>query len=93
MRLENYPFRFRENFSGFYRLKPFILLVAQKEIQVDVRILSATNKDLAQMVREGRFREDLYHRLRVSVIHAPSLRERRGDIPSLVNFLFIDTEI
>lgn len=70
----------------FLQTQTFYPIGGTKEIQVDVRILSATNKDLAQMVREGRFREDLYHRLRVSVIHAPSLRERRGDIPSLVNF-------
>ena len=58
-------------------------------VKVDVRIIAATHKDLAQLVKSGKFREDLYHRLNVIRIHVPALRERRSDIPALVRF-FLD---
>lgn len=62
----------------------------EKEIPVDVRILAATNKDLRKMIDENTFREDLYHRLSVIVIHVPPLRERKDDIPLLVDS-FVET--
>jgi two-component system, NtrC family, nitrogen regulation response regulator NtrX len=54
-----------------------------KEIKVNVRVIAATNKDLRKEIAEGNFREDLYHRLSVIVIHVPSLNERKDDIPML----------
>jgi two-component system, NtrC family, nitrogen regulation response regulator NtrX len=57
-----------------------------KPIQVDVRVLAATNKDLEEEIVEGRFREDLLYRLNVVPIHVPALRERKQDIPALVAF-------
>lgn len=56
----------------------------EKLISVDVRIVTATNRDLAAAVRDGRFREDLYHRLDVAAISLPTLAERQGDIEALV---------
>jgi len=54
-----------------------------KEIKVDIRVITATNKDLGRMVREGKFREDLYFRINVVRVHLPSLGERKEDIPLL----------
>jgi two-component system nitrogen regulation response regulator GlnG len=65
--------------SEFYRVG------GQTPIKVDVRVIAATNQDLARAVKESRFREDLYHRLNVIRINTPPLRQRREDIPVLLN--------
>jgi DNA-binding NtrC family response regulator len=59
---------------------------SDKDIKVNVRVVAATNKDLKKEIAEGRFREDLYHRLAVILIKVPALNERRDDIPLLINF-------
>jgi len=57
-----------------------------KDISVNVRVIAATNKDLKKEIEKGNFREDLFHRLSVICIHVPSLRERKEDIPELVDY-------
>lgn len=59
---------------------------SDKDIKVDVRVVAATNKNLKKEIEEGRFREDLYHRLAVILIKVPALNNRREDIPLLINF-------
>jgi two-component system nitrogen regulation response regulator GlnG len=70
--------------SEFYRVG------GQTSIKVDVRVIAATNQDLAKAVQDGRFREDLYHRLNVIRINTPPLRQRRHDIPELLNHYLED---
>lgn len=65
--------------------RKFMHLGGVQELQVDVRVIAATNIDLNILVREGKFREDLYYRLNVITVDLPSLRSRTEDIPSLVN--------
>jgi len=60
---------------------------SQQEYPVDVRILSATHKDLAALVSQGRFRQDLFYRINVIELHVPPLRERKGDIPLLIEHI------
>lgn len=66
--------------------KKILPVGSEKEVTVDVRILSATNKDLKKEIEKGNFREDLYHRLNVIEIKVPKLNDRREDIPQLVNY-------
>ena len=65
--------------------KEFKRVGGVKDIKVDVRVIAATNKNLHKLIEEGKFREDLYYRLNVIPIELPSLRERKVDIPLLVN--------
>jgi transcriptional regulator with GAF, ATPase, and Fis domain len=64
----------------------FERLGSAKTLHVDVRMIAATHRDLAAMIREGKFREDLFYRLNVFPIEIPPLRERREDVPLLINY-------
>ncbi|HON85712.1 MAG TPA: sigma-54 dependent transcriptional regulator [Syntrophorhabdaceae bacterium] len=66
--------------------KTFERIGGAKTIKVDIRFIAATNRDLEKMVKDGQFREDLYYRLNVVPIHIPPLRERKQDIPLLLNY-------
>ncbi len=59
---------------------------SDRDIKVDVRVIAATNKNLKEEIKKGKFREDLYHRLAVILIDVPSLNDRREDIPLLINY-------
>ncbi len=80
------PLSIQGKLLRFIQTQTFYPLGGIREVQVNVRVLSATNRDLSAMVREGKFREDIYHRLKVTTIHAPSLRERKEDIVPLIYF-------
>jgi two-component system nitrogen regulation response regulator GlnG len=80
------PLSLQGKLLRFIQTQTFYPLGSTKEIQVNVRVLSATNRDLSRMVQEGKFREDLYHRFRVTTIHMPPLRERKDDILPLIQF-------
>jgi DNA-binding NtrC family response regulator len=83
------PLSLQGKLLRFLQTQTFYPIGSTKEVQVNVRVISATNRDLPSMVKEGRFRDDLYHRLSVTTVHVPPLRERKKDILPLVNF-FVD---
>jgi two-component system nitrogen regulation response regulator NtrX len=64
----------------------FLRVGGNRRVEVDVRVLASTNRDLMTMITEGQFREDLYYRLNVVPIRVPALRERREDIPELIEY-------
>jgi len=80
------PLPLQAKLLRFLQTQAFYPIGSTKEVQVNVRVLSATNRNLGTMVQQGMFREDLYHRLSVTTIHIPPLRERRKDILPLVQF-------
>ncbi len=80
------PFHLQSKLLGVLQDKQFFRVGGRQLQQVDVRLIAASNKDLASLVAEGRFREDLYYRLNVVPIHLPPLRERRDDIPALIEY-------
>jgi two-component system response regulator AtoC len=82
--VEDIPFELQAKLLRFLQQREFERLGGEEKIQSNARIIAATNKDLSEMVRNGSFREDLYYRLKVSSIKVPPLRERKSDIPLLV---------
>ena len=79
------PFGLQAKILRVLQEKEFDRVGGTRTVQVDVRIICATNKDLSQMVKEGTFREDLYYRINVFSLQLPTLRERKEDIPLLVD--------
>ena len=69
--------------------REFTKLGSNRTVEVDVRVIAATNRDLEQMMRQGTFREDLYYRLQVIEVHIPPLRERREEIAQLIEFFLL----
>ncbi|MFN4013662.1 MAG: sigma-54-dependent transcriptional regulator [Aquificaceae bacterium] len=84
------PYKLQAKLLDFIERKSFYPVGGSKEVKADVRLIFATNKNLRQLTREDKFREDLYHRISQMEIYIPPLRERKEDIPALINF-FIST--
>jgi two-component system, NtrC family, response regulator AtoC len=69
--------------------REFTKLGSNRSVEVDVRVIAATNRDLEKMMQQGTFREDLYYRLQVIEVHIPPLRDRREEIPQLIEFFLL----
>ena len=80
------PLGLQGKFLGFIQRREYMRVGGQHPLLSRCRIVAATNRDLADLVRQGKFREDLFFRLRVVTVQVPSLRERLSDIPDLVNY-------
>ncbi len=85
----NLDFNLQSKLLRILQEKTIEPLGSEKSIKVDVRIITATNKDLMSMIKENKFREDLFYRINVLSFHIPELKERKNDIPLLINY-FID---
>ena len=85
----NMPFETQAKLLGVMQERQFMRLGGVDTVKVDVRIIAATNVDLKRMVDEGRFREDLYYRLHVISVQLPALRERKDDVPLLVQHFLL----
>ncbi len=81
------PFNLQGKILRVLQEQEFYRVGGSRTIKVDVRIIASTNKNLEKMVRQGTFREDLFYRLNVFTLHLPPLRERKEDIPLLVEYL------
>jgi two-component system response regulator AtoC len=85
--VEDIPFELQSKLLRFLQQREFERLGGEKRIQSNARVIAATNKDLSEMVQNGSFREDLYYRLKVSCVKVPPLRERKSDIPLLIEHI------
>lgn len=86
------PYSLQSKILRVIQEREFFRVGGSKTIRVDVRFIASTNQNLEQMVREGKFREDLYYRLNVFTLNLPPLRERKEDIPVLVDHFLQKTE-
>ena len=87
----NIPLETQAKLLRVIQEREFMRLGGMETIKVDVRIIAATNVDLKRMMEEGPFREDLFYRLHVIAMHLPALRERKDDIPLLVQHFLEST--
>ncbi|MBP8699820.1 MAG: sigma-54-dependent Fis family transcriptional regulator, partial [Syntrophorhabdaceae bacterium] len=80
------PFEIQAKLLRFLQEKEFQRVGGEKTIKSNARIIAATNRDIFKMVNEGKFREDLYYRLSVATVRIPPLRERKADIPLIIEY-------
>ena len=83
------PFEIQAKLLRFLQTKEFQRVGGEKTLKSEARVIAATNRDLLTMVRQGDFREDLYYRLSVANIKVPPLRERKADIPPIIEYLLM----